>query len=166
MELFLLSEEKIKIVLSREDLTKRHLTYRQLDYDDVRTRKMIWEIFDLAKDQTGFDAAREKVCIELFPKKSGGCEIYATKVKDEEKEKDYIFIPQSRDIMPAVERLENVPFDIFESENGNLYIKVRLSPSDILTSVLAEFGTLMEFENADAYIDFYTERKPHAKGKT
>jgi hypothetical protein len=45
-----------------------------MDYGDTRTRRALWEIFDVAKDKTGFDAAREKVTVKVYPRKDG-CEV-------------------------------------------------------------------------------------------
>lgn len=82
MELLPISEEKIKIMLSREDLASWHLSCDTIDYDTTETRRAFWGILDEAKKKTGFDAAKEKVFIQLYPSKNGGCEIYVTKLHE------------------------------------------------------------------------------------
>ena len=51
-----------------------------LDYENTETRRAFWSILDEAKHRTGFDAASEKVFVQVYPSKSGGCEMYVTKL--------------------------------------------------------------------------------------
>ena len=83
MKLLQLSENELKIVLSKEDLDELHLSLSTIDYNTTQTRKAIWEIFDRARVQTGFDAAKTKVYIKLYPLSDGGCEMRVSKLKGE-----------------------------------------------------------------------------------
>ena len=80
MELILISDSKLKIMLSRQDMEYYELCNEEIDYDSTETRRAFWQILDEAKHKTGFDAAEEKVFIQLYPSKEGGCEMYVTKV--------------------------------------------------------------------------------------
>lgn len=80
MELILISDSKLKIMLSRQDMERYELCSEEIDYDSTETRRAFWQILDEAKHKTGFDAAREKVFIQLYPSREGGCEMYVTKV--------------------------------------------------------------------------------------
>ena len=80
MELILISDSKLKIMLSRQDMEYYELSNEEIDYDNTETRRAFWQILDEAKHKTGFDAAEEKVFIQLYPSKEGGCEMYVTKV--------------------------------------------------------------------------------------
>lgn len=80
MEMTLLDEGKLKICLTPLDMVKYDLTCEKIDYDNTETRRALWEMFDEAKHRTGFDAASGKICIRVYPEKSGGCEIYITKL--------------------------------------------------------------------------------------
>lgn len=80
MELILVSENKLKIMLSRQDMEHYELSSEELDYDCTETRRAFWAILDEAKHKTGFDAARERVFIQMYPSREGGCEMYVTKV--------------------------------------------------------------------------------------
>ncbi|MBQ4121229.1 MAG: adaptor protein MecA [Clostridia bacterium] len=82
MELIPISDEKLKIMLSREDLAAWHLDCESMDYDTTETRRALWGILDEAKKKTGFDAAKEKVFVQLFPSMGGGCELYVTKLAE------------------------------------------------------------------------------------
>lgn len=80
MKLMQLNENEIKIILSKEDLSELDLTLRTIDYNTTKTRKAIWEIFDRARTQTGFDAAKNRVYVKLYPLSDGGCEMYVSKL--------------------------------------------------------------------------------------
>lgn len=84
LELHLIGEDKLKVLLTPFDMMKYNLTCEKLDYENTETRKAIWNILDYAKHETGFDAARGRICIEVFPEKNGGCAIYITKLHQSE----------------------------------------------------------------------------------
>ena len=80
MELILISENKLKITLSECDMKQYDLDCNTIDYDNTETRRAFWSILDEAKHRTGFDAASQRVFIQLYPSKEGGCEMYVTKL--------------------------------------------------------------------------------------
>lgn len=80
MELILISDSKLKIMLTRDDMRQYALNCDTIDYDNTETRRAFWSILDEAKHRTGFDAAAERVFIQLYPSKEGGCEMYVTKL--------------------------------------------------------------------------------------
>ena len=83
MEMTLLETGKLKICLTPFDMVKYDLTCDKIDYDNTETRRALWVMLDEAKHKTGFDAASGRICIKVYPEKSGGCEIYITKVERE-----------------------------------------------------------------------------------
>ncbi|MBQ9921201.1 MAG: adaptor protein MecA [Clostridia bacterium] len=80
MELLQINKNKLKITLSVRDLEEFDLTVSTLDYNTTKTRKAIWEIFDRAKRQVGFDAAKSKLKIKVYPLSDGGCDMYVSKL--------------------------------------------------------------------------------------
>ena len=82
MELILINSSKLKIMLTGDEMKKYDLDTDRIDYDTTATRKAFWSILDDAKSETGFDAASDKVFIQLYPSKKGGCEMYVTKLGD------------------------------------------------------------------------------------
>lgn len=80
MELLRINERKLKVTLTREDMTAYALTCENLDYDNTETRRAFWCILDEAKHKTGFDAASDRVYVQIFPSRGGGCEMYVTKL--------------------------------------------------------------------------------------
>ena len=83
LELNLIQEDKLKVILTPFDMIQYNLTCEKIDYDNTETRKAVWNILDEAKHKTGFDAALGRICIQVYPEKNGGCEIYITKLKTE-----------------------------------------------------------------------------------
>ncbi len=82
MELIVINSSKLKIMLSGDDMKKYDIDADKIDYDTTATRRAFWSILDDAKTETGFNAASDKLFIQLYPSKKGGCEMYVTKVED------------------------------------------------------------------------------------
>jgi negative regulator of genetic competence, sporulation and motility len=80
MELIRIGDSKLKITLTSDDMTQYDLDCDTMDYDNSETRKAFWDILDHAKQITGFDAAGDRVFVQLYPSKKGGCEMYVTKL--------------------------------------------------------------------------------------
>lgn len=83
MDLILISESKLKVTLSATDMKSLSLSCEDIDYDNTETRRAFWSILDEAKHKTGFDAAANRVFIQVYPSKGGGCELYVTKLLTE-----------------------------------------------------------------------------------
>ena len=80
MEFLAVGESKIKIVLSREEAEEMRLESSSPDLSGPSARRSFWRILDMARSAVGFDPAGDKVLIQLYPLKSGGCEIFVTKL--------------------------------------------------------------------------------------
>ena len=83
MELILISRTKLKVMLSAEDMKK-------LDFDpctggDLSGRAAFRNILREARDSCGFDAVGERVFVQYYPEKHGGCEMFVTKLTKDEK---------------------------------------------------------------------------------
>ena len=80
MELILINEKKLKIMLTPEDMREYEIDCESVDYARAETRRAFWSILDEAKHRTGFDAASERVYIQLYPSREGGCEMFVTRL--------------------------------------------------------------------------------------
>lgn len=80
MELILINESKLKVMLTPSDMESYSITCDTIDYENTETRRAFWNILDEAKHKTGFDAARDRIFIQVYPSKNGGCELYVTKL--------------------------------------------------------------------------------------
>ena len=80
MEIIVISDNKLKIMLCEEDLKQFELRADQLDYSNTETKRMFWDILSKVKHQTGFDTDGQRVLVQLYPSKEGGCEMFVTKM--------------------------------------------------------------------------------------
>ena len=80
MEIIRIGSDKLKLILSDIDVKKYKLCFESLNYDNTETRRILWQILDDAKKETGFDAASERSLVQAYPGRRGGCEIYVTRL--------------------------------------------------------------------------------------
>lgn len=81
MNMIRISETKLKVILSRSDLQKLDISVETMDYANVSTKRVFWEILDEARHTTGFDAESARLFVQIFPDAEGGCEMFITKEK-------------------------------------------------------------------------------------
>jgi len=86
MELILISSDKLKVIMSSDDLKSFNLTADDLDYTKVSTKHFFWSIIDKAHEQTGFNADKSKLYVQVFPSNDGGCEIFIKRSDNTEHE--------------------------------------------------------------------------------
>ena len=80
MEILKISSSKLKVMLTAEDMKKYNITSDELDYNDAKTRKKFRDVLDAVKEKCGFDTEGDKVLIQFYPSKDGGCEMFVTKL--------------------------------------------------------------------------------------
>lgn len=73
------AEDKIIVDLSEQDLLGLNITYEDMDYSTIETRRVIWTVLDEAGKALGreFDPSRRMI-IEASPKRGGGCTLSFT----------------------------------------------------------------------------------------
>ncbi|MBE6574234.1 MAG: adaptor protein MecA [Ruminococcaceae bacterium] len=80
MELIVIGDSKLKIMLSPKDMAKYALSCDNIDYDNRETKEAFRNILDDAGKRTGFDTSSHKLCLQVFPSRKGGCEIFVSKL--------------------------------------------------------------------------------------
>ena len=85
----MLSLDKLKIELSSLDMNELRISYDELDYTKPQTKKIVLELLNKAKCQTGFEVASKKLFIEVFPRDDGGCIFYISVMKESDPAKKY-----------------------------------------------------------------------------
>ena len=80
MEYIIINESKLKIICEKEDLRPYGINAEDLEYSDASSRKFIEELLEEAKAKHGFETAKHRVLIQLFPDNEGGCEIFVSKL--------------------------------------------------------------------------------------
>ncbi len=68
------AEDKIIVDLTEKDMLDLDITYEEMDYSTIETRRVIWTLLDEAGKILGreFDPSRRMI-IEAMPKSEGGC---------------------------------------------------------------------------------------------
>lgn len=79
MEFLVIGESKLKIVMSADDMETFNLN-GGADCSSPEYRRAFWRVLDLAKKEVGFDPGGEKILIQFYPIRLGGCEIFVTKL--------------------------------------------------------------------------------------
>lgn len=121
MEYLVINESKLKIIMTGEDAKRYGLNTLGADYDSPEARRRFWRVLDDAALAVGFSSKGDKVLIQYYPSRDGGCEIFVTKLG-----------ALSTSASRAVAGAENVTTisllpDIFRFESmGDLLIALRL----------------------------------------
>lgn len=72
-------ENKIVVELTLADMTELDITYEEMDYGNIETRRVIWTILDRARHTLCRDIDPSgKMLIESVPTPDGGCVLYIT----------------------------------------------------------------------------------------
>ena len=79
MEFLVVSDSKLKIMMSKEDMIKYEIDGEDIDYDNPKVRRSFWRILDAAKESCGFNVAGDKILIQFYPSKDGS-EVFVTKL--------------------------------------------------------------------------------------
>lgn len=74
MKIISTAEDRITVELTKQDMAMLDITYEEMDYSTIETRRVIWTLLDEAKKVLGkeFDPSRRMI-IEAAPDSSGGC---------------------------------------------------------------------------------------------
>ena len=178
MEYKLVNENKLKIILTNEDMALLDITPEEMDYDNTGTKRIFWEILDKAKHQIGFDAGSEKLFVQVYPDKNGGCLMYVT--KDVQKGNPYTYekkyksklytgvkkkrvlymFENSETLFEACEQLNLTGYtgksDIFADDSKYyLYIEDNREQS---VELVSEYGVLINNPLFGFYLDEHTKK--------
>ena len=79
MEFLRIGENKIKIILTSRELSEYGITPGD-DGCASATRQSVWRVLDRARAECGFDGSGDKLLIQFYPDRTGGCEMFVTKL--------------------------------------------------------------------------------------
>ncbi|MCD7774352.1 MAG: adaptor protein MecA [Clostridiales bacterium] len=86
MNIIAQTENRICIELTHEDMIDLDITYEELDYSNIETRRVLWTLLDEARQALGWDVSlTQRLLIEAVPDSGGGCMIFFT-LTDREQE--------------------------------------------------------------------------------
>jgi negative regulator of genetic competence, sporulation and motility len=82
MELIIIGENRLKIMLTCEDMARYELSEPCAETMGVRARRALRSIVADAHAQIGFDTDSERLLVQLFASREGGCEIFVTRLEE------------------------------------------------------------------------------------
>ncbi len=160
MELLIISDSKIKISLSKNDLDSYKISCDSIDYDTTETRRVVWSLLDDVKKQSGFDAAKSRIFVQIYPSRDGGCELYVSKLGKQ--------LPSAFDKAVSPPLLPSVGCKkecyIFDGVNGliavckELYTKGYNGRSDAYSDDIGQYFLCAEGEGFDFMSEFGVRR--------
>lgn len=161
MELIRISSDKIKISLTKQELAAYELTVDRMDYGCAETKAIFREIFIKAKEKAGFEADAEKVFVQIFNDKSGGCEIFISKISSKDKIKsgkkaptvEMLCFDETDQLINACRSLMLFGFNKRSSAytDGKCLYLILHSPDELHLACATEHGK-RELVFSDAYI--------------
>lgn len=80
MELIVIGENRLKIMLTGEDMARYELSESCTEDTVPPTREVLRHIFADAHAEVGFDTEGGRLLVQLYASKGGGCEIFVTKL--------------------------------------------------------------------------------------
>lgn len=186
MELIVINENKLKIMMSKSDMQSYGLDENEFYCSITNAREILEKILHNSPICTGFEniSIEDKILLQLYPDKNGGCELYVTKITIDEKE-DALFMPQENKpkyLLPKAiiktplisykfEALEDVIFaskelisrnytgesSFYQNYDGKYYLFMNTSgtKNDTHVEFLAEFGESTNAENSYLMLSEY-----------
>lgn len=83
LELIMINSEKIKIMLTREDMLRYDIRMYSLGHTGSAIKEAFSEVLADIKERTGFDTLSSKTILQVYPSRDGGCEVYITRLSAE-----------------------------------------------------------------------------------
>ncbi len=164
------AENRIIVELSDKDMQELDITYDEMDYSAIETRRVIWTVLDAAGKFLGreLDPSRRMI-IEAMPLGSGGCVLCFTMLETAVRAKRPMLIKQAANLICDFDSLDGLynavqgcgiigecaQSSLYES-NGR-YRLIISSPYEMRTLErhFCEFGACRKCENLEA--DFTRE---------
>lgn len=120
MEMIMISERKLKIMLTADDMEKFSISNELMAYEKRDAREMFRPILEEAEEKCGFESAAGKLFIQVYPSKNGGCEVYVTKPEESpSNEKNEKEDKRKREKAPARRKKEYCAY-VFENLNDGI----------------------------------------------
>lgn len=115
MELIIIGDTCLKVILTAEELRRFSLDLAEGELEGAAAKAALRELFDEIRRQSGFDASSDRVLVQLYPSKGGGCEIFLTKLgkvsrtrSTAERASDLTAPPELRPVLFRFERLSEL----------------------------------------------------------
>lgn len=148
---------RLEFRLDSRDLSELNISFDELDYSNVETRRVVWTLIDIARKNlhAEFDLTG-RLLVEVFPEKHGGCKLCITSLPKEEQNvtvvakrifTTYVFEFTADDLLDLTKQIKKLPVKHDDGElfsNGDKFrLIVSLSDSQRhLKALMNEYGVL------------------------
>ena len=78
MELIVIDSQRMKIMLSGDELSSYNIDASTFDPDDEKTKRILYDIVDRARRSAGLEGGGGGMFVQVFTSSDGGCEMYVT----------------------------------------------------------------------------------------
>ena len=159
---------KLEFRLDSRDLGKLNISFDELDYSNVETRRVVWTLIDTARKNLHIDFdLTGRLLVEVFPEKHGGCRLCVTILPKEEQRLNivakpifttYIFEFSTDALLDLARQIKKLPVTHDDGElfsNGESFrLVVPLSDSQRkLKALMYEYGV---YRGEDDFTISYT----------
>lgn len=83
METIVIDEDRLKIMLSKQDLEKYHVEGRELDPDNEKAQQALRQILDEVSRTLGLSLTVGHTYVQVYESREGGCEMFVTRLPQE-----------------------------------------------------------------------------------
>jgi negative regulator of genetic competence, sporulation and motility len=154
-------EEKISVTLTKADMCDFDITYDELDYSNIETRRVIWTILDEAKKVLGKQLNIDnRLLIQVTPADDGGCFLQFTQLPEctDSKKKRLIMKKEAEPVlfcafdvdafMDSLKVLKKSSqaiksYELFEHQNNFFaVIQPKALSAELIIFLLCEFGSV------------------------
>ena len=83
MEFIVISNDKLKMILSEDEMLEYDIHPDSFNYAESTSKNALKSLLDRALCETGFDSRKTKLFVQMFSSKTGGCEIFISKIEEQ-----------------------------------------------------------------------------------
>ena len=152
MEFIQIGDNALKVSLTREDMEFYDIEFDMLDYKNSETRRALCNILDEAKRSFGFEASADTLYIEAFRSRCGGCELFVSKDKKENKlKKPRLFKFDSIELLLCgcarlYNCIGNIESSAYSTNSGAFYLVLQTDDKyDYIKEIAHEVNYLSEY---------------------
>ena len=159
MKIELLADDAIIVELSADDMKNLNITYEEMDYSKIETKRVIWTILSRAGRTLGREINTSgRLLVEAMRRESGGCVLFFSVEHEKStartkrylvKKSDYIAcdFDNVTALMKCAERIRFSGFSVesrlYKNKNKyRLLLRTQTAGAGMLKPCLSEFGKL------------------------
>lgn len=163
MDIQPISSNKFIVGLSRDEMIDLDITYDEMDYSNIETRRVIWTILDTVRRDTGRDIDPSgNLMIEAAPDTGGGCLLMFTVANGPNKKSETVISKANPTRLYEFDNLDNLLDFIRFLPNGSRRIftdgnKYRLEiPTETATEFRRIINEYSKFVGKDSLLVAHT----------